>query len=102
MASCPNRYQTARLLLETASMATLLEKIKHHEAQVAVIGIGYVGLPLATEMAKAGFRTVGYDKSEEKVRSVQAGKSYIGDISDEELGPLVKAGRITASTDPSV
>ena len=58
-------------------MVTLLEKIKNHDAQVAVVGIGYVGLPLATEMAKAGFPTVGYDKSEEKVRSVTAGKSYI-------------------------
>src|SRR5205809_714844 len=83
-------------------MATLLEKIKTHEAKVAVIGIGYVGLPLCTEMAKAGFHTTGYDTHEPKVKSVLAGKSYIGDISDEALGALVRAGKLTASTDPRV
>jgi len=83
-------------------MPTLLQKIKTHDAKVAVIGIGYVGLPLCVEMAKAGFHTTGYDKSEPKVRSVLAGKSYIGDISDDVLGPLVHAGKLTASTDPKV
>jgi UDP-N-acetyl-D-glucosamine dehydrogenase len=83
-------------------MSTLLEKIKKHEARVAVIGIGYVGLPLCTEMAKAGFHTTGYDKSESKVKSVLAGKSYIKDIPDEVLAPLVQSGRLTASTDPKV
>ncbi len=83
-------------------MATLLEKIKRHEAQVAIIGIGYVGLPLATEMARSGFRTVGYDKSEEKVRQVNAGRSYIKDIKDADLAPLVKEGKLSASTDPAV
>jgi UDP-N-acetyl-D-glucosamine dehydrogenase len=83
-------------------MSTLLEKIKHHEAKVAVIGIGYVGLPLCTEMAKAGFHTVGYDKHDAKVKSVLAGKSYIKDIPDEVLAPLVASGKLTASTDPAV
>jgi UDP-N-acetyl-D-glucosamine dehydrogenase len=83
-------------------MATLLEKIKTHDARIAVIGIGYVGLPLCTEMAKAGFHTTGYDKHEAKVKSVLAGKSYIGDITDEVLGPLVASGKLTASTDPRV
>src|SRR5688572_5139927 len=83
-------------------MSTLLEKIKTHEAKVAVIGIGYVGLPLCTEMAKAGFHTTGYDKHEAKVKSVLAGKSYIGDIPDEVLAPLVHSGKLTASTDPKV
>jgi len=83
-------------------MATLLEKIKRHEAKVAVIGIGYVGLPLCVEMAKAGFVTTGYDKSESKVKSLLAGKSYIGDIPDAELAPLVHSGKLTGSTDPDV
>jgi UDP-N-acetyl-D-glucosamine dehydrogenase len=83
-------------------MASLLEKIKHREAHVAIIGIGYVGLPLATEMARAGFRTTGYDKSEEKVRAVNAAKSYIGDLSDADLAPLVKEGRLGATTDAAV
>ncbi|MEO6953101.1 MAG: nucleotide sugar dehydrogenase [Polyangia bacterium] len=83
-------------------MATLLEKIKKHDAKVAVIGIGYVGLPLCVEMASAGFSTVGYDKHDVKVKSVNEGKSYIGDISDAVLAPLVKSGKLTASTDPKV
>jgi UDP-N-acetyl-D-glucosamine dehydrogenase len=83
-------------------MSTLLEKIKTHEAKVAVIGIGYVGLPLCTEMARAGFHTTGYDKHEAKVKSVLAGKSYIGDIPDEVLAPLVHSGKLTASADPKV
>jgi UDP-N-acetyl-D-glucosamine dehydrogenase len=84
------------------SVATLLEKIKHHEAQVAVIGIGYVGLPLATEMARAGFRTTGYDRSEEKVKAVTAARSYIGDVTDADLAPLVQGGRLSATADPAV
>ena len=83
-------------------MATLLEKIKKHDAKVAVIGIGYVGLPLCTEMAGAGFHTIGYDKDPNKVNSVIAGKSYIKDIPDSVLAPLVKSGKLTASTDPKV
>jgi UDP-N-acetyl-D-glucosamine dehydrogenase len=83
-------------------MPTLLEKIKTHDAKVAVIGIGYVGLPLCVEMAKAGFHTTGYDKHEAKVKSVIAGKSYIGDIPDDVLAPLVSSGKLTASTDPKV
>jgi UDP-N-acetyl-D-glucosamine dehydrogenase len=79
---------------------TLLEKIKKHEARVTVIGIGYVGLPLVVEVARAGFHVTGYDKSEEKVRSVLAGKSYIKDISDAEIAPLVQKGLVTASTNP--
>src|SRR4051794_19990821 len=81
---------------------TLLEKIKRHEAHVAIIGIGYVGLPLATEIAQAGFRTTGYDRSEEKVRFVNAGRSYIGDIGDAVLAPLVQSGRLSATADASV
>src|SRR4051812_15431076 len=83
-------------------MSTLLEKIKTHEAKVAVIGIGYVGLPLCTEMARAGFHTTGYDKHEAKVKSVLAGKSYIGDIPDEMVASLVSSGKLTASLDPKV
>jgi UDP-N-acetyl-D-glucosamine dehydrogenase len=83
-------------------MATLLEKIKRHDAKVAVIGIGYVGLPLCTEMARAGFHTTGYDKHEAKVKSVLSGKSYIKDIPDDVLAPLVQKGLLTASSDPKV
>src|SRR5688572_15937331 len=80
----------------------LKEKIANKEARVAVIGIGYVGLPLVVEVARAGFHVTGYDKSAEKVRSVTAGKSYIKDVGDDVLGPLVADGRVRASNDPDV
>jgi UDP-N-acetyl-D-glucosamine dehydrogenase len=83
-------------------MEKLIGRIKKHQVQVAVIGIGYVGLPLAVEVAHAGFKAVGFDKSAEKVAAVNAGKSYIGDVSDEVLAPLVKSGKLAATTDPKV
>jgi UDP-N-acetyl-D-glucosamine dehydrogenase len=78
---------------------TLLQKIKDKQAKVAVIGIGYVGLPLAVEVAHAGYDVVGYDKSAEKVKLLGQAKSYIGDISDAQLEPLVKAGKLKGSID---
>jgi UDP-N-acetyl-D-glucosamine dehydrogenase len=80
----------------------LLERIKKHEARVAVVGIGYVGLPLAVEIARAGFHTTGFDKAQDKVDAVNAGRSYIKDVPDSALAPLVTEGRLSASTDPTV
>lgn len=79
---------------------SLLSKIQSREAHITVIGLGYVGLPLAVEVAGAGFRVTGYDKSAEKVESVNRGVSYIKDVPDDALAPHVRAGRITATTDP--
>jgi len=83
-------------------MSKLLQKIKDRDAKVAVIGIGYVGLPLVVEVAKAGFTVTGYDKSTEKVNAVTAGRSYIKDVPTEVLGPLVSSGKVSASNDPDV
>src|SRR5262245_59384975 len=83
-------------------MSTLNERIKNRKAKVAVIGIGYVGLPLVVEVARSGFNVCGYDKSAEKVRLCAAGKSYIKDVPSEVLAGLVNSGRITASNDPDV
>ncbi len=83
-------------------MSMLQRRIEAREARVAVVGIGYVGLPLAVEMADAGFRVTGYDKSAAKVRDVTAGHSYIGDVPDARLAPHVTSGRLSASTDPDV
>ena len=58
----------------------LLDKINNREMKVGVIGLGYVGLPLAVEKAKAGFKTVGFDIQEEKVNLVNNGENYIGEI----------------------
>jgi UDP-N-acetyl-D-glucosamine dehydrogenase len=84
------------------TMSSLLERIGSREAQVVVIGIGYVGLPLAVEVATAGFRVVGYDKSPTKVARVNAGESYIKDVPTGTLAPLVQGGKLRATTDPQV
>ena len=80
----------------------LLQKIEARRAEVVVIGIGYVGLPLVVELARAGFRVTGYDKDREKVRLLGLGESYIGDIPSSALKPLVDSGRLRASCDPDV
>lgn len=77
----------------------LLNKIKNKEIIVGVVGLGYVGLPLAVEKAKAGFRTIGFDIQEEKVNSVNQGKNYIGDVVDKDLAELVKNNMLSATTD---
>src|SRR5215470_324518 len=80
----------------------LEEKIRARTARVGIVGLGYVGLPLAVEFAKAGFNVTGIDVSEEKTRRVNTGESYVGDISTTTLGPLVKSGKLRATTDFSV
>lgn len=80
----------------------LYQKLKKKKAVCSVIGIGYVGLPLAVELSKAGLETIGIDISEDKVAKVNDGVSYIGDVSDEELSEVVENGTLTATTDFSV
>ena len=77
----------------------LKEKIENHELTCGVVGLGYVGLPLAVEKAKAGFKTIGFDVQSAKVDMVNAGKNYIGDVVDKDLAELVEAGKLTATTD---
>ncbi len=77
----------------------LLKKIQERDLTVGVVGLGYVGLPLAVEKAKAGFRTIGFDVQEEKVELVNAGHNYIGDVVDSDLKKLVEEERLTATTD---
>jgi UDP-N-acetyl-D-glucosamine dehydrogenase len=81
---------------------TLIQKINAKSTRVVVVGIGYVGLPLVLEFARAGFHVTGYDKDAEKVRLLAAGESYIGDITTAELAPFVEKGLITASADPAI
>ena len=78
---------------------TLLKKIENHEIVVGVVGLGYVGLPLAVEKAKAGFKTIGFDVQQEKVDLVNQGHNYIGDVVDDDLTELVNAGRLSATSD---
>ena len=80
-------------------MKILAEKIQSKRARVGVIGLGYVGLPLAVEYAHAGFDVTGIDLVESKCSRINAGESYIGDISSSVLRPLVEAGKLKATTD---
>ncbi len=77
----------------------LLKKIEDKTIRVGVVGLGYVGLPLAVEKAKAGFETIGFDVQAAKVDMVNAGRNYIGDVVDSDLEEIVKAGKLRATTD---
>ncbi len=77
----------------------LLSKIKNKEIVCGVVGLGYVGLPLAVEKAKAGFRTIGFDVQQKKVELVNQGSNYIGDVVDSDLAQLVRDGILSATTD---
>jgi UDP-N-acetyl-D-glucosamine dehydrogenase len=80
----------------------LEERIANRTARVGIIGLGYVGLPLAMEFAKAGFTVTGIDVQESKVASLNAGESYVKDVPTPVLRPLVEAGQFSATTDFSV
>jgi UDP-N-acetyl-D-glucosamine dehydrogenase len=77
----------------------LLAKIENRSACIGVVGLGYVGLPLALEFARAGFKVIGYDVSERVVAALMAGKSHIQDVPSAEVARMVKAGKFEASAD---
>lgn len=77
----------------------LIKKINEKEIIAGVVGLGYVGLPLAVEKAKAGFKTIGFDVQQAKTDMVNAGHNYIGDVVDSDLAALVEKGMLTATTD---
>lgn len=77
----------------------LKKKIENHTAQIGVIGLGYVGLPLAVEKGKVGFPVLGFDINQERVAKVAAGINYIGDVKDQELKELAEKRLISATTD---
>jgi len=81
--------------------SSLLQKIAAREARVAIVGLGYVGLPLATEFALAGFRVCGIDVDAARVAAVNRGDSYIGDVSSAILAGVVAKGLLRATTDPA-
>src|SRR6267378_4259978 len=89
--------------LGTRTTAEVLEeKISRRTARVGIVGLGYVGLPLAVEFAKAGFSVTGIDLNEDKVASLNRSDSYIQDISADVLRPLVESKKLRATTDFSV
>jgi len=80
-------------------MKDLLTKIENRLIKVGVVGLGYVGLPLAVEKARAGFDTIGFDIQPKKVEMVNQGLNYIGDVIDDDLAELVREGKIRATSD---
>lgn len=80
----------------------LVNRLRDHTAKPAVIGLGYVGLPLAVELATAGFEVTGIDVNAAKVAQLAGGESYISDVPSSKLAPLVAAGRLRATTDFAV
>lgn len=83
-------------------MNSIKEKLMNKTATLGVVGLGYVGLPLAVEKAKAGYKTIGFDVQQSKVDMVNSGKNYIGDVINEDLDAIVKSGRLSATTDFSM
>ena len=79
----------------------LKEKIRNRHARIGIIGLGYVGLPLAVEFAKAGFQVTGFDVDVAKIASINKGHSYIGDVPSEDISTAVKAGKLSATDDMS-
>ncbi len=77
----------------------LVAKIQNKTLVMGVCGLGYVGLPLAVDKAKHGFKTIGFDVQREKVDMVNAGQNYIGDVVDADLAALVKTGLLRATSD---
>lgn len=84
---------------QQTNKGSLKEKLANKKAVLGVVGLGYVGLPLAVEKAKAGFKTIGFDVQTYKVDMVNAGQNYIGDVVNEDLQEIVDSGFLSATTD---
>ncbi|MFQ5510298.1 MAG: nucleotide sugar dehydrogenase [Candidatus Krumholzibacteriia bacterium] len=84
------------------SSLKLIDRIRNKDARLCVIGLGYVGLPLAVEYAATGFTAVGIDVDASKVERINSGKSYVKDVAEKALGAVVNSGKLTATTDFSV
>ncbi len=81
------------------AITALLDRIRSRQAHIGVIGLGYVGLPLAVELAHAGFHVTGFDTDPNKTSQINAGKSYIPDVPEADLAACVRAGTLKATTD---
>src|SRR6187455_3846063 len=84
---------------KTTVKEVLLAKLNDRDACIGVVGLGYVGLPLAMEFAKAGFRVVGYDVSERVCKLLMSGNSHIQDVPAADVAALVRSGKFVATTD---
>lgn len=96
---CESQPKSESEVTLTGTDEELTQKIRTQQARVGIVGLGYVGLPLAVAFAQAGFRVVGIDVSEGKVDSIRAGVSYVGDVASDDLNALIQSGRLSATTD---
>ncbi len=94
-----NQMQSETSVTGSNHYNELLHKLENKTATIGVLGLGYVGLPLAVEKAKAGYQVIGFDVQEEKVSKVNAGENYIGDVIPADLKELVSDGKLKATTD---
>jgi UDP-N-acetyl-D-glucosamine dehydrogenase len=83
-----------------ANVGHLERKVRERTAKVAVVGLGYAGLPMAVEIARAGFMVIGYDLDKGKVAAIRQGKSPVSNVSSSDIAPLQVAGRLRATTSP--
>ena len=83
------------------SHTSLEDKLRARAARIAIIGLGYAGLPMGVEFARAGFSVLGYDVDRARVSEIQAGRSPVSNVSGAEIAPLRREGRLEASTDPA-
>src|SRR5699024_548696 len=89
-------------LINNTLAGDLIKKLENKTAVIGVVGLGYVGLPLAVEKAKAGYKVIGFDVQAERVNQVNEGINYIGDVVDEELLDIVKHNKLKATADYSL
>ncbi len=90
------------IMIDTPELVTtLLNKLENKEATIGVVGLGYVGLPLAVEKVKAGYKVIGFDVQQARVDQVNSGINYIGDVVDEELKEFTASNQLIATTDYS-
>src|SRR5215831_10423146 len=82
-----------------AWVSSIVASFKTHSAKIGIIGLGYVGLPLACTVARKGFPVIGFDIDAFKVGQINEGQSYIAHIDSDEVSQLSRAGRISATTD---
>src|SRR3954465_14734996 len=82
-----------------ASVDLLRDKIRSRKARTGVVGLGYVGLPLAVELARSGFHATGIDLDERKIKAIKEGRSYIPDVTTADVMAFTKAGKLDATTD---
>jgi len=91
--------KTEHVKAESTAARELIARFSDHSATIGVIGLGYVGLPLAVVLAKSGYRVVGVDTSEEKINLLNEGKSYVEDVPSEDVADLLERGLFSATTD---